>query len=55
MLEDKFYDDYDSTETKKDLQEAFFRRMRLCFGSAKPIPNVDLKEKPFHPEDHQLV
>jgi len=40
-IEDAFYSSYDTTDTKKALQETFFRRMGPCFGSARPIPNLD--------------
>jgi hypothetical protein len=50
MLEDKFYDDYSSTETKKLLQGAFFRRMASCFGSALPIPNLNPEDEVVHPD-----
>ena len=40
-MEDAFYSSYDVTETKRALQGTFFRRMGPCFGSARPIPNLD--------------
>ena len=41
QVEDDFYSSYDREDTKKELQGAFFRRMGPCFGSARPIPNLD--------------
>lgn len=47
--ENKFYDDYGSVETKKMLQGIFFKRMGPCFGSARPIPNLNQEEAAPHP------
>lgn len=40
-IEDDFYSSYDTNETKKKIQGAFFKRMGPCFGSSRPIPNLD--------------
>ncbi len=45
IAEDRFYDDYASTDTKHMLQGIFFERMGPCFGSLMPLPNPDPDEQ----------
>lgn len=49
-IEDAFYSSYDVTETKNMLQGAFFKRMGPCFGSLRPIPNLNPKEQAPAPD-----